>query len=222
MGAVLLQVLVIAVCYATTRALMDLGPIATSRWLTVTGLVTGGAIVVRLLTEHIERLLAELDAAARTDRLTGLENRRALEEDHRREAARAARTGEPLSLVLIDLNRFKEINDLYGHAAGDAALAGVALNMRRVLRGTDVAARIGGDEFALLLPNTDRASATAVAERLAELAARRHDDAVPVGLSFGVAVSEEGVENLDALTRLADRALYADKRGQTPRTPAPR
>jgi len=217
-----LQVALIAAAYAVTLWLMDLGPIATSRWLTVIGLVTGGSIVVRLLTEHVERLLRELDAAARTDRLTALANRRALEEDYRREAARAARTGEPLALVLIDLNRFKEINDLYGHAAGDAALAGVALNMRRVLRGTDVAARIGGDEFALLLPNTDRASATAVAERLAELAARRHDDAVPVGLSFGVAVSEEGVESLDALTRLADRALYADKRGQTPRTLAPR
>ena len=117
--ALALQVLLIAVAYGVTLVLIDPGPIATSRWLTVIGLVTGGAIVVRLLTEHVEQLLAELDEAARTDRLTGLANRRALEDDYRREAARAARTGEPIALVLIDLNRFKDINDLYGHAAGD-------------------------------------------------------------------------------------------------------
>ena len=146
-----------------TLALIDPGPIATSRWLTVIGLVTGGAVVVRLLSEHVEQLMAELDEAARTDRLTGLANRRALEEDFRRETARAARTGEPIALVAIDLNRFKDINDVYGHAAGDLALVRVAEHMRRVLRTTDVAARVGGDEFLLLLPNADAGSATAVA-----------------------------------------------------------
>src|SRR4051794_22281094 len=180
-GSLAVQVVLIATAYAATLWLMDLGPIAMSRWLTVIGLVTGGAIVVRLLTEHVERLLRELDAAARTDRLTGLANRRALEEEHRREAARAARTGEPLALVLIDLNRFKEINDLYGHAAGDAALVAVGQSMRRVLRGTDVAARVGGDEFALLLPNTDAGAAGAIGRRLAELAAEPDRDAMPVG-----------------------------------------
>jgi diguanylate cyclase (GGDEF)-like protein len=221
-GTLALQVALIAVAYAVTLRLMELGPIATSRWLTVIGLVTGGAIVVRLLTEHVERLLRELDAAARTDRLTGLANRRALEDDHRREAARAARTGEPLALVLIDLNRFKEINDLYGHAAGDAALVAVGRCMQRVLRGTDVAARVGGDEFALLLPNTDADAATAIALRLAELAAERRDDATPVGLGFGVAVSEAGAESLDALTRLADGRLYEGKRARVAATVAPR
>jgi diguanylate cyclase (GGDEF)-like protein len=211
-GSLAAQVVLIAASYAVTLALMDLGPIATSRWLTVIGLVTGGAIVVRLRTEHVERLLRELDAAARTDRLTGLANRRALEEDHRREAARAARTGEPLALVLVDLNRFKEINDLYGHAAGDETLVAVAESMRSVLRGADFAARIGGDEFALLLPNTDEDGARAIARRLAELAAQPSGGATAVGLSFGVAISEEGAETLDALTREADRGLYANKR----------
>ena len=150
-----LQVLLIAVSYGVTLALIDPGPIATSRWLTVIGLVAGGAVVVRLLSEHVEQLMAELDEAARTDRLTGLANRRALEEHYRREAARAARTGEPVALVPIDLNRFKDINDLYGHAAGDMALIGVAGRMRDILRATDVAARVGGDEFVLLLPNSD-------------------------------------------------------------------
>jgi diguanylate cyclase (GGDEF)-like protein len=218
-----LQVLLIAVSYGVTLVLVDPGPIATSRWLTVIGLVTGGAIVVRLLTEHVEQLMAELDAAASTDRLTGLANRRALEEHYRREAARAARTSEPIALVLIDLNHFKHINDLYGHAAGDTALIGVAGRMRSVLRATDVAARIGGDEFVLLLPNSDAESATAVAERLAESAAERYAGITPVGFCFGVAACEAGAESLDDLMRRADQGLYAKKRarygGATSKTP---
>jgi diguanylate cyclase (GGDEF)-like protein len=212
--ALALQVLLIAVSYGVTLVMIDPGPIATSRWLTVIGLVTGGAIVVRLLTEHVEQLLAELDKAARTDRLTGLANRRALEDDYRREAARAARTGEPIALVLIDLNRFKDINDVYGHAAGDTALMGVADRMRSVLRATDGAARIGGDEFVLLLPNSDMDSAAAVAERLTESAAARDSGATPVGLCFGVAVCKEGLESLDDLMRRADQALYTKKRAR--------
>jgi diguanylate cyclase (GGDEF)-like protein len=218
--ALALQVLVIAVAYGVTLALIDPGPIATSRWLTVIGLVTGGAVVVRLLTEHAERLMAELDIAARTDGLTGLANRRALEDDYRREAARAARTGEPIALVLIDLNRFKDINDLYGHAAGDDALVGVADRMRRVLRATDSAARIGGDEFVLLLPNSDLDCAATVAERLARSAAERDGDTTPVGLCFGVAVCEAGQESLDDLTRRADQALYTKKRALYSRSSA--
>jgi len=209
-----LQVLLIAVSYGVTLALIDPGPIGTSRWLTVIGLVTGGAIVVRLLTEHVEQLMAELDEAASTDRLTGLANRRALEEHYRREAARVARTGEPISLVLLDLNRFKHINDLYGHAAGDTALVGVAGRMRSILRATDVAARVGGDEFVLLLPNSDEENATAVAERLAESAAERYAGITPVGFCFGVATSEAGTESLDDLTRTADQALYVKKRAR--------
>jgi diguanylate cyclase (GGDEF)-like protein len=212
--ALALQVLLIAVAYGVTLVLIDPGPVATSRWLTVVGLVTGGAIVVRLLTEHVERLLAELDRAARTDRLTGLANRRALEDDYRREAARAARAGEPIALVLIDLNRFKDINDHYGHAAGDLALIGVAERMRSVLRATDGAARIGGDEFVLLLPNSDMDSAAAVAERLTASAVARRNGPAVVGLCFGVAVCEAGVESLEELMKRADQALYTKKRAR--------
>jgi diguanylate cyclase (GGDEF)-like protein len=220
-----LQVLLIAVSYAVTLLVIDPGPIATSRWLTVIGLVTGGAVVVRLLTEHVEQLMTELETAARTDRLTGLANRRALEDDFRREAARAARTGEPIAIVLIDLNRFKSINDLHGHAAGDAALIGVAERMRRVLRVTDVAARIGGDEFLLLLPDADADAATAVAQRLAESTVMPDDGAMPVGLCFGIAVCEAGAESLDSVMRVADQALYETKRaryaGAATSTPLP-
>jgi diguanylate cyclase (GGDEF)-like protein len=220
-----LQVLLIAVSYGVTLVLIDPGPIATSRWLTVIGLVTGGAIVVRLLTEHVEQLMAELDEAASTDRLTGLANRRALDEHYRREAARAARTGEPVALVLLDLNRFKHINDLYGHAAGDTALVGIAGRMRNILRATDVAARVGGDEFVLLLPNSDLENATAVAERLAESAAERYAGITPVGFCFGVAVCEAGAESLDDMMRRADQELYVKKRarysGASSPTPLP-
>jgi diguanylate cyclase (GGDEF)-like protein len=209
-----LQVLLIAAAYGVTLVLVDPGPIATSRWLTVIGLVSGGAIVVRLLTEHVEKLMAELDLAASTDRLTGLANRRALEAAFHREAARAARTGESIAIVLIDLNRFKDINDVYGHEAGDAALVGVAERMRRVLRAMDVAARIGGDEFLLLLPGADAAAANAVALRLTETAAIRDDGRLPVGLCVGVAASEGGGESLDVLMRRADQALYAAKRAR--------
>ncbi len=209
-----LQVLLIAVSYGVTLVLIDPGPIATSRWLTVIGLVAGSAVVVRLLSEHIEQLMAALDEAASTDRLTGLANRRALEEHYRREAARAARTGEPIALVLLDLNRFKHINDLYGHAAGDKALIGVAERMRSVLRTTDVAARVGGDEFILLLPNSDAENATAVAERLAESAAERYAGITPVGFCFGVAAAEAGAESLDDLMRRADQELYVKKRAR--------
>ena len=209
-----LQVLLIAVSYGVTLVLVDPGPIATSRWLTVIGLVTGGAVVVRLLTEHVEQLMAELETAASTDRLTGLANRRALEADFVREAARAARTGESLAIVLIDLNRFKDINDVYGHAAGDAALVGVAERMRSVLRASDVAARIGGDEFLLLLPTADTDIATAAAQRLSESAATRDGGGMPIGLSFGGAACEHGFESLDDLMRRADKARYAAKRAR--------
>jgi diguanylate cyclase (GGDEF)-like protein len=209
-----LQVLLIAVAYGVTLVLVDPGPIATSRWLTVIGLVTGGAVVVRLLTEHVEQLVGELATAASTDRLTGLSNRRALEADFLREAARAARTGESIAIVLIDLNRFKDINDVYGHAAGDDALVGIAERMRRVLRASDVAARIGGDEFLLLLPCADADSATAVALRLTESAATREDGSMPIGLSFGVAACEGGEESLDDLMRRADQGLYTAKRAR--------
>jgi diguanylate cyclase (GGDEF)-like protein len=97
--------------------------------------------------------------------------------------------------------------------------------MRDVLRATDGAARIGGDEFVLLLPNSDMDSAAAVAERLTESAAERHGETMPVGLCFGVAVCEDGFESLDDVMRRADQALYTKKRarysGASSKTPLP-
>src|SRR5919106_4100001 len=134
------------------------------------GLATGSAIVVRLLSERVERLLAELRLAAATDPLTGLLNRRAFADRCRDELARARRTGEAFATLLIDVDHFKQINDRDGHAAGDEALVGLAAALTGELREIDTVARIGGDEFAVLLPATGVAAAHATAERLRERA----------------------------------------------------
>ena len=212
--AVAAQVLLITVAYAVTLWLIDPGPIAPSRWLTVAGLVVGTAVVVRLLSERIDRLIAELGAAARTDWLTGLPNRRAFEEQFSRESARADRSLRPLAVVTADVDRFKEINDRFGHAAGDAALVRVAAALRDAMRAIDTPARLGGDEFAALLPETDSAEAQVVAQRLRDAIGVTHDGAGHgLSLSVGVAVHAPG-EPLEHVMRSADESLYAAKRAR--------
>ena len=147
-----LQTAFIAVAYAAALYVVDPGPVAVSRWLTMIGLAVGSAVIVRILSERNMQLVADLDRVARTDRLTGLANRLAFEERFEEEIARSDRDGRPLSLLLGDVDRLKEINDRWGHPAGDKALAEVGKTLRAALRPTDTAARIGGDEFAVLLP----------------------------------------------------------------------
>jgi len=196
----------IAAAYTMALIAIDPGPIATSRWLTTVGLATGSAIVVRVLTERIERLVAELRLAASTDPLTGLLNRRALEERGTYELARAHRTGLPFAALVIDIDRFKEINDRHGHAAGDAALVALARMLSTELRAIDAVGRTGGDEFAVLLPNTDTAGARVAAERLAARA--------EVAISIGTAVYGVDGHTAGELARAADAALYAAKRAR--------
>ena len=119
------QVALVLGMYAATLAAIDPGDVATSRWLSTAGLVIGTAVVVRLLSERIERLLQGLGAAARTDSLTGLSNRLAFEEAFAAEAARMERHGTHYALLLADLDRLKELNDRFGHQAGDEALCEV-------------------------------------------------------------------------------------------------
>ncbi len=204
----------IAVAYTATLAAIDPGPIATSRWLTTIGLATGTAVVVRLLSERVERLVAELRLAASTDPLTGLLNRRAFRERAMRELARARRTGEPFAALLIDVDHFKQINDREGHVAGDEALVALARELTGALREIDTLARIGGDEFAVLLPETGAEGAHATAERLASI--------TTVAISVGTAIYGLDGHTADELGRAADAALYAAKRRVEPLAPPAR
>jgi two-component system, cell cycle response regulator len=168
----------------------------------------GGAIRMAALVEESQRL-------ALTDSLTGLANRRAFLAAVELEHARAVRHGYPLTLVLVDIDHFKQINDRHGHASGDRALAEVGALLRASLRVNDVPARWGGEEFVFALPSTDRRGGQVVAERVREaLEALEISDAsggrIPVTASFGVA-SLEPHETLSALLDRADRAMYLAK-----------
>jgi diguanylate cyclase (GGDEF)-like protein len=198
------QVTFIAAAYSVTLVAIDPGPIGPSRWLTTVGLAVGAAVVVRLLAERIERLVAELRLAAATDPLTGLLNRRAFAERFGLELARARRTGEPVAALQIDIDHFKQINDRHGHVAGDNALVELARALTQELREVDTVARIGGDEFAVLLPATEKAAAAATAERLVARAG--------VTISIGAAIYGIDGHTIDELTRAADAALYDTKR----------
>jgi diguanylate cyclase (GGDEF)-like protein len=205
------QVAFVAACYTVVLAVVNPGDVATSRWLSTVGLVVGTAVVVRLLSERIECLVASLRAAAHTDSLTGLANRLAFEDAYRREAARSTRHGTHFALLLADLDRLKEINDRYGHAAGDEAIGEVASVLRRTLRASDFAARIGGDEFAVLLPGSDAEGARRLGDRLAHSLCERGPGELSLGLSYGIAIPADDGEALDDLMRSADDALYASK-----------
>ncbi len=148
-----------------------------------------------------------------TDDLTALPNRRRFREELRRELARTTRSSAKLALVLFDIDDFKRINDRCGHAAGDAALRSVAQVIRDRLRGSDAAARLGGEEFGLLLPATDGAGAVSLAEsvRLAISSEVTVDGVTwPITASFGVAVHERGQVESEFMRR-ADEALYRAK-----------
>lgn len=166
--------------------------------------------------------LARCEAAerdARTDALTGLPNRRWFMELAGRELAIARRYGRPFSLVMLDVDHFKRINDEHGHGAGDAVLEALGGLLASRLRQPDVAARYGGEEFLILCPNTEADRARALAERLRVEVARlphvRHGQgqAIPVTASFGVATWRPDDTDLDAIVERADAALYDAKRG---------
>lgn len=145
---------------------------------------------------------------ARTDELTGLNNRRAFSSLGRRALEQSRRYSRPLSLVMFDIDHFKAINDTRGHAAGDKVLQEVAGVLLSVVRTSDIAGRIGGEEFAVLLPETAQNEAVAFAERL-----RQGFAALEVTCSFGVASRGEEVVVLDTLLMRADEALYRAKDG---------
>ena len=151
------------------------------------------------------RLLAQLDELAHTDALTGLANRRAWQTELDRGLARARRTGEPVSVAVVDIDRFKAVNDMLGHQGGDSLLIAVARRWSDVRRPDDVLARIGGDEFAVLMPGCRDSEAADLSRRLRALMPS------PYSCSIGLATWEPP-ELSDELMGRADTALYEAKR----------
>lgn len=163
---------------------------------------------------ELQRREAEVTELSLTDPLTRLGNRRRLEVALDQETARADRYGGELSMILVDLDHFKAINDTWGHPAGDAVLSAFADILREELRRTDVAARYGGEEFCVLMPETPLAAAAGCAERIRLALAARTIPPLdqPVTASFGVAARRPS-EFPASLLQRADEALYAAKEG---------
>jgi diguanylate cyclase (GGDEF)-like protein len=167
--------------------------------------------------QRLQEALREIEILSSYDALTGLYNRRALQDQLETEIARGHRYGNPLSLVLLDFDHFKQVNDTYGHLCGDHVLKEIAQRVTRVVREADVAARYGGEEFAVILPHASLPDARMVAERLRHAVEDKpvvwDEHEVPVTISVGVSELSEATEDAYALLGAADKALYAAKVG---------
>jgi diguanylate cyclase (GGDEF)-like protein len=181
-------------------------------WAMVTGTLMVVGILMITLRDQVERLVTQLAAAARSDSLTKLANRRELEDRFAAELERSTRTARPLSMLVLDLDWFKEYNDRFGHNAGDRALVMLALALKRATRTSDVVARLGGEEFGVLAPETDETEAYLLAERLrAEVRTTFARETEKMTISCGVASFPVHGITSGELLHAADRALYEAK-----------
>lgn len=170
---------------------------------------------------HTQRALkeanAELSRLAVMDPLTGLTNRRYFDAAAETELRRADRQGQPVALLVLDLDHFKEVNDTHGHGTGDAVLTNMAQAWRRTLRSEDILCRVGGEEFVAMLPNTTTEQAQRLADRLLDVTRRQHVEADGVGIrvttSIGISVRPSGSSlPIADLLAVGDAALYTAKR----------
>ncbi len=151
------------------------------------------------------------------DGLTQVHNKRHFQESIEREFARSKRYGNPFALVLFDIDHFKKINDTYGHLAGDEVLRSLGPLLKKRVRTNDIVARVGGEEFAVILPEAGQAGGVALAEKLRTIVAAEqfiyNGIEIPVTVSLGVSAYEAHHENAEAIVSLADEKLYEAKRG---------
>ena len=182
-------------------------------------LASAGLFRVPIVIEYDDLKTLQLNAV--TDPLTGLYNRRLFSETFEKELNRSRRYGSPLGLVVLDLHRFKEVNDQHGHPRGDEVLRTAAATLKKALRTSDSAFRIGGDEFALLLPQTDAEQALALSRRVETVFLEMLQPlqlSVGVSMDHGVATFPQDGEQADQLIRVADERLYRLKHANHGRT----
>jgi diguanylate cyclase (GGDEF)-like protein len=169
-------------------------------------------VIVLLLIMYSKHAHDRERVTARTDSLTEVANARAFQERATLALASQRRSGQPITLAYIDLDRFKRINDTYGHSTGDEVLKAVAEAIAVRLRATDLVARLGGDEFAALLPDTDLAAARRVLEDVDDGVRRAVDGRWPVGLTVGAVTFTEPPVSIDDMVRRADDLMFQGKR----------
>jgi diguanylate cyclase (GGDEF)-like protein len=174
-----------------------------------------GLLVSRVRTDHsrLRDLLDREKTLARTDAVTGLMNHRGFLETLMREASRCRRAEQPLCLAFMDLDNFKQVNDRYGHAAGDTLLARIARAIRETVRGGDVPARLGGDEFVVLFWDVDRAAVEGIAQRIIDrvrMAGEEYPEA-ELGASVGIAFFGIPPDSVEEILKRADNAMYEAK-----------
>jgi diguanylate cyclase (GGDEF)-like protein len=214
-GGALVHLALMAAGYALALGLEDPAENPLDGWVAtvLTLLVTG--LFVSVVRDRLARLIGRLRDAAHRDPLTGLLNRRGFQSEFEMELERARRGDQPLSLVVGDLDRFKRVNDAYGHAVGDTVLRHVAEAISAAKRGFDSAARVGGEEFAILAPDCDEHGAYMLAERVRaavhDAVAEQHGES-HLTISFGISTFPLHGQSADGLLRTADQALYAAKR----------
>jgi diguanylate cyclase (GGDEF)-like protein len=222
-AVVLFAEMLVAVYRAVLTTMMYLRPGETvqahtnPRWLF--SLAAMGLLAIFMVMCNVWFLVAELgrelNDQARTDPLTGALNRRAMQEAAVRESARSVRYGYPLSLIMLDVDHFKRLNDAHGHAAGDRALQALVRELKAMLRSQDLLARTGGEEFTILLPNTAADTGLVVAERVREtveaLEVAYQSRPIKFTVSVGVTQFDPTNDDLESMMRRADTAMYQAK-----------